>query len=285
MTAPIPYDPTWRSLLFPEKDAPLPDFSTGWERDQICAELSRLAYVRFEAGGSPRLRSALAGAGFPGEPRCFHDRKTGAQGFAILGPDGTRYVAFRGTQVTSIRDLFADLAAPPVRWMGAGRVHWGFWRSFRSVRGAVETWLGEVPDGRLVVTGHSLGAAVATLLASLHHEAELVTFGSPRVGNAAFAATFAGREVSRYVDCVDGITKLPPPLGYRHIGAMAYIDHLGRTHRPPPDGKPLRSDRRAGRRIFRRKYAFRPSNVWVRSGADHAPINYISALLGRREET
>jgi pimeloyl-ACP methyl ester carboxylesterase len=283
LTAPIPYDPTLRSLFFPEKDAPLADFSTDWERDQICAELCRLSYVRFEQGDEAKLREALARAGFTGKPRCFHNKRTGAQGFGAVAPDGTIFVTFRGTKITSPRDIFADLAAPPVRWMGKGRVHWGFWNAFRSLRGEVETWLGGLAEDCLVVTGHSLGAAMATLMAAVHPEAALVTFGSPRVGTRAFVEPFAGRSVRRYVDCVDGAPGLPPPLGYRHVGEMAYIDHLGRIHSPPPDAETLSADRRIGRKVYRRKYMASLRNVWLRAGADHAPINYISALLGRRE--
>lgn len=278
------YDPTLKALFFPEKGAPVEDFSAQWPLDQVCAELSRLAYVRFEKKDKPKLEAILAKAGFVGSPGCFHSKWTGAQGFGTVAPDGTVFVAFRGTQVTSLRDLFADVAAPPLRWAGQGRVHWGFWNSYRSVRETVDEWVAKASWERLVVTGHSLGAAVATLMAALHDRAELVTFGSPRVGNQAFVDRFAGRSARRYVDCVDGVPRLPPPLGYRHLEEMIYIDHRGAVHRPPLDPAPMREDRRAGRRLYRRKHAWRPGNVPTRSWADHAPVNYVSAVLGRRDE-
>jgi pimeloyl-ACP methyl ester carboxylesterase len=277
------YDPTLKALFFPEKGAPVEDFSTNWTLDQVCAELSRLAYVRFERKSRPKLEAVLAQAGFAGKPACFHSRWTGAQGFGTVAPDGTVFVAFRGTQITSLRDIFADIAAPPLRWAGDGRVHWGFWNSYRSVRKEVDAWVKSVGGPRLVATGHSLGAAMATLMAALHDQAELVTFGSPRVGNRAFADLFAARPVRRYVDCVDGVPRLPPPIGYVHLGEMSYIDHRGAVHSPPPAAAAIREDRRAGRRLYRRKHAWRPGNVPTRSGADHAPVNYVSALLGRRD--
>lgn len=278
------YDPTLKALLFPEKGAPVEDFSTQWPLDQICAELSRIAYIRFEKKDQPRLEADLARAGFVGPPGCFHSKWTGAQGFGTVAPDGTMFVAFRGTQVTSLRDIFADVAAPPVRWAGQGRVHWGFWNCYRSLKEEVDGWVARASGERLVVTGHSLGAAMATLMAALHDRAELVTFGSPRVGNQGFVDRFAGRSARRYVDCVDIVPRLPPPIGYGHLEQMTYIDHLGAMHRPPPSPGAMREDRRAGRRLYRRKHAWRPGNVPTRSGADHAPVNYVSAVLGRRDE-
>lgn len=279
------YDPTLRALLFPEKDAPVDDFGTDWPLDPLCAELCRLAYIAFEKDDEPLLAAILATAGFTGAPACFHDAPTGAQAFAALGPDGTAFVVFRGTKVTSARDLLADLSAIPVKWAGEGRVHWGFWRCCRSLRPAIDSWLAATPHRRLVLTGHSLGAAMATLMAALNARAELVTFGSPRVGTAAFAGSLAGRAVRRYVDCIDGVTRLPPPLGYAHVGEMVYIDRLGRAHSPPPPPAALRRDRVKARLDYWRKYGLRPRNVPLRSGADHAPVNYISALLGRRDGT
>ena len=277
------YDPTLRSLLFPETGAPVEDFGTGWELDQICAELCRLAYVAFEKGDEPRLQAVLAGAGFSGRAECFVDRQCGAEAFGVLGPDCTAYVAYRGTRITSLKDLVADLDALKVEWDGAGRVHRGFWRCCRALKPQVEPWLANTPHDRLVVTGHSLGAAMATLMAALRPAAELVSFGSPRVGDQAFVASLAGRKMRRYVDCVDGVPKLPPPGGYDHAGEMIYIDRFGQLHSPPPGEAELQADRSEARRRYRREHAWRWGNVPTRSGADHAPVNYISALLGRRQ--
>lgn len=276
------YDPTMRALFFPGDGAPVSDFSSTWDRDAICAELSRLAYVAFEAGERDRLTAILAGAGFAA-PACFHNPRTGAQGFGTVA-GGTAYVALRGTQITSILDLLADALAIPVRWPGAGRVDWGFWNAFRSIRQPIEDWLAEARPARLVITGHSLGAAMATLMAALHPEAALVTFGSPRVGNRAFVAQFGdARDIRRFVDCLDAVPKLPPPLGYVHVREMIYIDGKGVPHDPPPDAAWLKADRRSARRAFRKAFGFRFRNVLLRSGADHAPVNYVSAVLGRRD--
>ena len=108
-----------------------------------------------------------------------------------------------------------------------------------------------------MVTGHSLGAAMATLMAARHPQAELVTFGSPRVGDEAFAAQFEDRDVRRYVDCNDVVTMVPPGLiGYVHAGEMHYIDRFGIVHPKPPDASAIAEDRQIGRRDYRRRYAW-----------------------------
>lgn len=275
------YDPTLRALFFPGKSAPVPDFSTQWTRDQICAELCRRVYVRFEKKERARLEAELQGAGF-GKPGCFSSKWSGAQAFGTVGPDGTVYVVFRGTEITSPADPLADILAFPVRWAGAGRVHWGFWTAYRSIRKAIEAWLPRESGRKLVITGHSLGAAMATLMAALHEDSALVTFGSPRVGSQAFVDGFAAdRAICRYVDTVDAVPGAVPPIIYRHLREMIYIDHLGTLHDPPPDKAALKEDRRTARRIYRRK-CLRLGNAPARKLADHAPVNYISALLGRR---
>jgi len=88
----------------------------------------------------------------------------------------------------------------------------------------------------LWVTGHSLGAANATVAALLCEQSGmrvsgLYNYGSPRVGDAEFAARFresfpgnSGREYHRFVNERDLVTHVPPePFGYRHVGAAHHI--------------------------------------------------------------
>ncbi len=276
----IAYDPTRRALFNPEKRPPIADFSTDWGLDQVCAELSRLVYSPFEIGPEQeaRLAAVLTKAGL-GTPQCFSDRPTDSQALVTTMGEYT-IVAFRGTQITSIKDVVSDALIKLEEWPGPGRVHRGFWRAYRSLRNSIDS---NMPSGKLIVTGHSLGAAMATLMAALWPEAVLVTFGSPRVGDGTFVKSFEGRDVRRYDDCTDIVARIPPPVGYGHVSEARYIDHLGQVHAPPPDDAEISADRRKGTLLYLRKYAWQLwSNVPARSGADHAPINYVSALLGRR---
>jgi hypothetical protein len=100
------YDPTKEALFHPESRDPTPGFDAGWPLELICAELSRLAYYKYEEDGGARLGAALRAGRF-GDPRLFVSRTGDSQGFGTIA-DGTAYVAFRGTQPDSVSDLLAD---------------------------------------------------------------------------------------------------------------------------------------------------------------------------------
>ncbi len=91
------------------------------------------------------------------------------------------------------------------------------------------------PNTRIIFTGHSLGGALATLAAaatSVQNPARssrttmqsaiagVYTFGSPKVGNAAFAQAFdaslqAVTEPAQHH--TDVVRSVPPGLGYQHV--------------------------------------------------------------------
>ena len=281
------YDPTREALLHPEAQPPLA-MDGGWSIDAIAAECSRLAYVRFEAGQPQRdlIATALQLAGY-GRVAWFRDDRDLAQGKRLIAPGfgtidaaGRAIIAFRGTQADSFRDILADARFGLVKWPGQGRVHSGFWTSLAGILPQIEAWLASLEVSRLIVTGHSLGAAKATLLAALQDKAELISFGSPRVGDAAFVASLAGRGIRRYVNCTDVVTQLPPAVGYAHVEGLHYIDHQGRV-RGADDMPSLLKDHLEANRAH--LACLRSTdNVQIRGLADHAPINYVSAVRGVR---
>jgi pimeloyl-ACP methyl ester carboxylesterase len=276
------YDASKNALFHPEKGEPLFGSGIQWTPDALCAELARLAYIRFEEGDGDRLNAALARGGF-GAAAMFHDAKTDAQGFGTTAGDGARYLAYRGTQPDRPGDFVSDGRFWGRRWAGPGRVHTGFLVAEQSLATEVDRWLALHAGPPPVVTGHSLGAAMATITAARLPGSSLVTFGSPRVGNAAFRGAFAGRDVRRYVDCCDVVATVPPALGYGHLGGELYIDRAGRVLPAAPGRWARLKDKWAGRRDYLARCAGRPGNVLARELADHAPINYISGVLGRRE--
>ena len=279
----IPYDPSRTALYKPELGEPPDDFSADWEVDWICAELSRLAYYRFERGDGPRLDGALAKAGFTPAATFIH-APAGAEAIATTAPDGTAFLSCRGTQPDDLRDLVADAKAAKAEFQPGIRVHAGFLAAWRAIEPAATDWLAATKPKRLLFTGHSLGAAMATLAAATRPTAELVTFGSPLVGDRGFAALFDAARVRRYVDCADLVTAVPPALlGYVHICPERYIDRFGMVHSAPPAPDALADDRRQARRAYPRDYGWKVwRNVALRDLADHAPVNYLSGVTGRR---
>jgi len=103
-------------------------------------------------------------------------------------------------------------------------VHAGFLQAFNRVWPDVESHLlQECPNLPIWFTGHSLGAALATLACTRFTEnvQPLYTFGSPRVGNTNFTAMFPVR-CFRFVHGDDIVARLPPPgppEKYHHVPA------------------------------------------------------------------
>jgi hypothetical protein len=264
------YTPANNALFFadgrPETDA------------ELCAEMSRLAYLKFESGSTlqDQMKSILNKIGF--DQYSFFNAG-GTQGFCCS--DGSKtLLSFRGTESDDPTDLVSDAFAIPLKWAGAGRVHAGFARALALVQDDVAAALANV-ETPLLITGHSLGAALATLAASLWRPGSLITFGSPRVGDSEFCASLDGVDVQRFVDCCDIVTRVPPELKlYEHAGRLFYIDADGNIIENPDTDK-IDEDRVSARESYVMKYTFGKGNVAVRDLADHAPVNYVSAFSGR----
>jgi Lipase (class 3) len=143
--------------------------------------------------------------------------------FCIVCDMDPQFVIFRGT--ASIGGWLLDLDAAPMysaRFLN-GKVHQGFNEAFNEIA----SWLYERlrTDRPIQITGHSLGAAIATLASQWLANAKaghvilpVYTFGSPRVGDGAFAAAYAPTQY-RVVNDLDPIPHVPIGFGYTHVGA------------------------------------------------------------------
>jgi hypothetical protein len=162
-------------------------------------------------------------------------------------------VAFRGTEPHQYRDWITD--AQIERVPGPfGDVHEGFLAAYRAVHDAVTGVIAETrTQGQsLWFTGHSLGAALATLAAA-HADPETVsgvyTYGQPRTGNGSFARSYnrlLGDRTFRFVNNNDIVPRVPLAWRYRHVGIEIYFDADGRARRSLPWWK-LLLDRVRGR--------------------------------------
>jgi predicted lipase len=144
----------------------------------------------------------------------------------------TALVAFRGTQ--SIWDWINDLDAIAIAYMavaGSGHVHMGFQLVYEHVRQSVAKLLATCKGvQRILVTGHSLGAAVAILsgfeLAKTTGIAtELYTLAGPRTGAPDFSGAY--RVVVpicyRVVNFMDVVPQVPLPPLYKHAGEEVLV--------------------------------------------------------------
>jgi Lipase (class 3) len=273
----IPYDATRLALLHPEAGATVLQAGLPPAIDRLCAEVSRLAYKPVEHDPNVRAEVAaiFAGIGF-GRFESLNVADTQA---LLVGSQNTTIVAFRGTE-QKVGDFATDLDALKVDWPQGGQVHAGFAHALAVARPTLDGWL-KGAQAPVYFTGHSLGAALATLAATLYPTAALYTFGSPLVGDADFVAA-CKFDAHRHVDCCDLVTRVPPEaLGFQHVGALQYIDRAGNL-RGNADAPTIADDRSEAREEYLLKVAWRPGTVPVRDLADHAPINYVSAVWQMR---
>ena len=153
------------------------------ERSLLFAKLASIAYNDDVA----QVKKDVRKLGFTTVE--FYNRE-GAQAYRFMNKTDL-VIACRGTQPTEFNDIKADLNALPVIAETVSRVHKGFKAEVD------ELWPMVLEDidrkanqgKKLWFCGHSLGAAMATIMASRCHlyedidpVQELYTYGSPRVG-------------------------------------------------------------------------------------------------------
>jgi len=150
----------------------------------------------------------------------------GAQAYLLKGAD-THVLSFRGTEVTQKSDVLADLKAGKNVEACGGKVHVGFKGEINKVWPAITVALTNIDA--VYVTGHSLGAAMATIAASRMQTKviALVTFGSPRAGNQEFVNSLSVTHYRVQNNC-DDVTKVPFRLmGFVHHGTHKYMNFYG----------------------------------------------------------
>jgi len=157
---------------------------------------------------------------------------SGSAHFGFVGIfNNTVFVSLRGTD--NIEGWIQDAEFTQTSYPGVpnAMVHEGFLQDYLSLSYSIKSAVAKLSSGginRVIVTGHSLGAALATLAAvdlaqNASLSVEVINFGSPRVGNQAFA-TYANKilkSVKRFTWNRDLVPQLPP----RNIFQFSYF-HL-----------------------------------------------------------
>ena len=210
-------------------------------------------------------------------------------------------VAFSGSELRrregscDMRNIIADwlhnFNALPADF-GLSHVHWGFKKALDEVweppdeanwDRRLKPYLDKIRDKggrqrRVWFTGHSLGAALATLAAAKYGDVPaLYTFGSPRVGDCDFRDAFR-INTYRFVNQDDLVCKVPPPGLYRHVGDLRYIDNQGDIQDSPNLWEVLKDKfYRRYSHIFDDPGHFKSDCLWELPEScltDHAPIYY-----------
>jgi hypothetical protein len=271
------------------------------------AEAALLAYAK-AADASPRYRDG----GF--EAELLDGPRTDTQAY-VLVRDDLVVVAFRGTQFPRfhdgqtraemgiafgrfLKDAMVDGGVDLVEGQPHGLVHRGFKGALDEIQPMLESRIdalkGEAPARPFFFTGHSLGAALATLAAARFPDVvkALYVFGSPAVGDRAFAQDFPVPSAFRVVHNNDVVAlvptvgplrpPLPLPIGrYAHVGRLSYLDGEGAIHDDPEfvarvmDGLAGRSGALLG--FFGQLFTGH-LQVPFEGLADHAPLYYALRL-------
>lgn len=236
-------DITWKNIIPPFKDhvyfqygeqRPFESLANGYSPVNAwwLSEAALLAYAD-EAFVQPRFLSA-------GFDRVWFFSGPSTQCYLAVAADFAT-VVFRGTEsdlqgehsglAQFVADLKADLDIRLVDWDKGGKVHSGFHNALDEIWVDLLAQLRKIhTQNRSVwVTGHSLGAALATLAAGRYGQVQgLYTFGSPRVGDRNFKAGFQ-IPTFRFANNNDVVCQVPPSP-YVHVGQMRYIDRQGSIH-------------------------------------------------------
>jgi len=228
-------------------------YTPGTDAFEILADLSPAFRTRLDQA-EPKHRKALQSMlDHPRQPRITEAAKATSasvqamprsaepnQHFGWLCVDGKQsrlVVAFRGTEY--FKDWLDDFDFAPAPYSaipGRGTVHQGFQVVYEAVRENLRKLVQSKAPGckELLITGHSLGGALAALSAPdlLNDVAAnlapiVYTWAEPRVGHPDFVRLFDTRVNIGYriVNLWDVVPHLPPVLAlYEHEGSSLHID-------------------------------------------------------------
>jgi len=244
------------------------------ERSLLFARLSAIAY-----GDLKEVKKQAKELGFTTVE--FYN-KDGAQAYRFQNRHDL-VIACRGTEPTCFNDIKADLKAIPVMAETVSRVHRGFKKEVDDLWPMiVEDLLAKRAKQSLWFTGHSLGAAMAIIMASrclycekLPDPEELYTYGSPRVGWKGYVVHL-GVEHHRWVNNNDVVTRVPLALmGYRHHGTEHYMNAYGQVRKNT--GWQRVKDRWRGFVMGIKKGS-------IDNFSDHSMVNYIANIEAWNKE-
>ena len=212
----------------------------------ICAKASEAIYVTLQyPDGLAASQAALAGDGF--DNFAWISMETVFDDVAAFVATSPNYnlLAFRGTKVP--QDWIEDLYCTPVRfdWVfnaapAIGEIHAGFGHTLADrLAEIIATVSARDQTKPLLVTGHSLGGALAALAgacftvtgAAIRPVSGIYTFGQPRIGLHDFCNTYdriLDQKLVRFVNKQDLVPRVPfRGWDYSDEGTMIHFDSDG----------------------------------------------------------
>ena len=155
------------------------------------------------------------------------------------------YVAFQMT--VSIRDMLFDLDMRVTKWpyfinRKRSFVHRGFAHKYFRLRSKylefVKEYVTNYPNTQIILTGHSLGGALALLAASdeksniSSYVKNVFAFGSPEIGHKIWAQNienlYTSEQIYRLHSLRDLIPKVYNPL-FTHVGNEIHLDAIEKS--------------------------------------------------------
>ena len=205
------------------------------ERSLLFANLASIAY----SDDIEQVKKLVRKLGFTTVE--FYN-KDGAQAYRFMNKKDL-VIACRGTQPTEFNDISADLKAMPVVAETVSRVHRGFKAEVDELWPMISEDLQRKTnrDKDVWFTGHSLGAAMTTIMASrcncdvdMPDIQEVYTYGSPRVGWRGYCNSLQVKH-HRWVNNNDIVTTVPlRVMGYVHHGTEHYMNAYGLERKLTP---------------------------------------------------
>jgi triacylglycerol lipase len=158
--------------------------------------------------------------------------------FCVIFKDDSEnaWIVLRGTYTFS--EFVADIDYSQVSFKDDKMlVHRGFYKIYKNIRDELLKYLNinKSKIKKIFITGHSLGAAISTILAVdmylAKYEHYVYCFGSPRVGNPDFC-NFVNKNCNIYniVNQADVVTNVPPSVcaNFKNKKQLYYYNNSGK---------------------------------------------------------
>jgi Lipase (class 3) len=217
------------------------------EEALICAQASDVIYgITADPDGRTSSAAAMAALGFSNFVWIDLEGVFKDICAFIVSSDDYHLLVFRGTKIP--QDWMTDLACTPVRfdWVfptapTIGEIHAGFGHCLSDgLKKILDALSPRDPTKPLLITGHSLGGALAALAgacftvlgSAVPTVSAIYTFGQPRIGLHDFCNTYSrilGDKLVRFVNKQDLVPRVPfRNWDYSDEGTMIHFDSTGK---------------------------------------------------------